>query len=256
MPLNISTYEKREGIEISGSFDDFRKERIVSQAKLMKKVCTVVYVFCTVATVVFLVAALAMMTAAFVIPLILGVIAGVFLVGVVVGAVLDAKFKAQLKDLEEEKQKQIGDIFSCDLTFVQVWEEFSKNRVDRFVNFGMDIEEARALDAVYRMIERLPVASAFFAMKYPISNGPWNTIIQRELWGIRIASLQNQNYTLEQELKDFFEESNKENSEAYNPSKLDYKDTKVKLYAYYGQHENYNYVFDQEYKRYSEASSI
>lgn len=201
---------------------------------------SVICALTAVATLIFLTAALATMAAALVIPLTLGVIAGVFFVPTVIVAVrLGIEFKNERK-LNEKREQQIAKIKAAptrDLNFLM--KESAEEVQKRFTDLGMDQLSANEIGQVYQEVKGEKSIWRAFSNKN-VRMGYFGKVIKRELWLIKFKD-DTEGLMLQDELKEFFNDK----SEVRNCASA-----YTTLAEYYSGHQNFERLFDQEYNNY------
>jgi hypothetical protein len=157
-----------------------------------------------VATVIFLIAALATMAAALVIPLTLGVIAGVFLIGTVILAVKIGADNKRDKVLGEGRREFLVQITNAPkLNLLELLAEGKEQVKQRFTCLGMNEECAGKIALVYEQVkEEQPIWLAF-KNNDDVNMGDFRKIIKRDLLLIACEG-KSKEEMLQAEIKAYF----------------------------------------------------
>ncbi len=190
-----------------------------------------------VVTLIFLTAALATMAAALVIPLTLGVIAGVFFVPTVIVAVrLGIEFKNERK-LNEKREQQIAKIKAAPIYALEFLMNEKADKVQqRFTDLGMDESSAYEIGQVYQEVKGGALIWRAFSNR-AVHMGDFREVIKRELWLIKFQD-DKEGLMLQNELKEYFNDE----SEVRNRASA-----YTTLAEYYSGHPDFKKLFDLEF---------
>ena len=226
--------------------------------------CKILAVISIIFAVIFLVAALATLTAAFAIPVTLGVIAGLFFLCAIGLGAVPLHYAIRTKD-ESKKLDQHTEIiknYKMDSKTIQTEDETKlKNRLS---NFGVPKEEVTKLLQVYQNIKQgANIFETAENSKVPLRlmhrlKAPWIEVVIKELWAIRVALSNDVPKLLEQELEAAIL-CNEQIDQVYGTEtryidgmnlNIKYINDKELLFNYYGHVSNFNTVFDTKYNNF------
>ena len=193
-----------------------------------------------VVTLIFLTAALATMAAALVIPLTLGVIAGVFFVPTVILAVklgIDFKKERELNEKTKQQKAKIKSAPTRDLNFLTT--EKADQVEQRFIQLGMNALSAYEIAEVYQAVKQGALIWRAFSNKN-VRMGYFRKVIQRELWLLKSAG-KLEGEVLQNELKEYFNDESQVR---------DLQSARKTLAKYYSGHLHFNKLFFQDYNNY------